>query len=288
MIRTIIKLQHSASLAARPTPLEMCISDLRFRMWTTLGSKWKPSPAGPCQYLPRKSSSYSPLRPTAPRRRARNRPKYCLASSVWMESHAVMNNFPLTKTLLQQQCLQIQTRMFLSQAGSLGGETGMQGARLLLAVAFIFAGCAPAFAVEGPTAAGPIGGTDIRSAVLPPPGLLAGFFSREPPLSISWTAMARQFRRFGMRTWLRKSRGLFFTPSPTPRSLAAPWVWGSWFPSETSAATFLSASRMTAPGELATLTWRSIGRAPLGSSGLRNFLAPFRSSKACQSSPDLV
>jgi hypothetical protein len=52
----------------------------------------------------------------------------------------------------------------------------MQGARLLLAIAFIFASCAPAFAVEGPTAAGPIGGTDIRSAVLPPPGLYGGTF----------------------------------------------------------------------------------------------------------------
>ena len=32
----------------------------------------------------------------------------------------------------------------------------------------------PASAVEGPTAAGPIGGTDIGSAVLPPPGLYGG------------------------------------------------------------------------------------------------------------------
>ena len=32
----------------------------------------------------------------------------------------------------------------------------------------------PALAVEGPTAAGPIGGTDIRSAMLPPPGLYGG------------------------------------------------------------------------------------------------------------------
>lgn len=31
-----------------------------------------------------------------------------------------------------------------------------------------------AFAVEGPTAAGPIGGTDIRSAMLPPPGVYVG------------------------------------------------------------------------------------------------------------------
>ena len=33
---------------------------------------------------------------------------------------------------------------------------------------------APAGAVEGPTVAGPIGGTDIRSAILPQPGLYGG------------------------------------------------------------------------------------------------------------------
>lgn len=42
----------------------------------------------------------------------------------------------------------------------------------------LFAGmvlaAAPARAVEGPTAAGPIGGTDVRSAMLPPPGLYIG------------------------------------------------------------------------------------------------------------------
>jgi hypothetical protein len=50
----------------------------------------------------------------------------------------------------------------------------MQGARLLLTAAFICAACTPVLAVEGPSAAGPIGGTDIRSAVLPPPGLYGG------------------------------------------------------------------------------------------------------------------
>ncbi len=35
-------------------------------------------------------------------------------------------------------------------------------------------GGAPSRAVEGPTAAGPIGGTDVRSALLPPPGLYGG------------------------------------------------------------------------------------------------------------------
>jgi hypothetical protein len=50
----------------------------------------------------------------------------------------------------------------------------VQGARLLIAVGCLFAASTPAFAVEGPTAAGPIGGTDIRSAVVPPPGLYGG------------------------------------------------------------------------------------------------------------------
>jgi hypothetical protein len=34
--------------------------------------------------------------------------------------------------------------------------------------------CAPCLAAEGPVAAGPIGGNDIRSAILPPPGLYGG------------------------------------------------------------------------------------------------------------------
>ena len=50
----------------------------------------------------------------------------------------------------------------------------MVGSRLLL-VAFLFSfGCTRVLAVEGPTAAGPIGGTDIRSALLPPPGFYGG------------------------------------------------------------------------------------------------------------------
>src|SRR5215467_262083 len=45
---------------------------------------------------------------------------------------------------------------------------------LILAAAVV--GCVPtaAVAVEGSSAAGPIGGTDIRSAQLPPPGLYGG------------------------------------------------------------------------------------------------------------------
>jgi hypothetical protein len=47
-------------------------------------------------------------------------------------------------------------------------------ARLALAATLI--GCAPtaSLALEGSSAAGPIGGTDIRSALLPPPGLYGG------------------------------------------------------------------------------------------------------------------
>jgi hypothetical protein len=46
-------------------------------------------------------------------------------------------------------------------------------ARALLAAVFACA-TSPCFAVEGSSAAGPIGGTDIRSALLPAPGLYGG------------------------------------------------------------------------------------------------------------------
>ena len=48
----------------------------------------------------------------------------------------------------------------------------MRCAAVLVAVCILV--CTPARAIEGPTIAGPIGGTDIRSAVLPPPGLYGG------------------------------------------------------------------------------------------------------------------
>jgi hypothetical protein len=44
----------------------------------------------------------------------------------------------------------------------------------LLVAAMLAAASQPASAVEGPTVAGPIGGTDVRSAMLPPPGLYGG------------------------------------------------------------------------------------------------------------------
>lgn len=50
----------------------------------------------------------------------------------------------------------------------------MPNMRILLAAAFVCGMTSSVFAVEGPTAAGPIGGTDIRSAQLPPPGLYIG------------------------------------------------------------------------------------------------------------------
>src|SRR5262245_25943625 len=43
-----------------------------------------------------------------------------------------------------------------------------------LAIVALLWGAAQASAVEGSTAAGPIGGTDVRSAFLPPPGVYGG------------------------------------------------------------------------------------------------------------------
>ena len=53
----------------------------------------------------------------------------------------------------------------------------MRGARFFLIPVLMSVSCSPGFAVEGPTAAGPIGGTDIRSAQLPPPGVYGGVIS---------------------------------------------------------------------------------------------------------------
>ncbi len=50
----------------------------------------------------------------------------------------------------------------------------MVGPRVLLIASLLCVLGVPALAVEGPTAAGPIGGTDVRSAMLPPPGLYGG------------------------------------------------------------------------------------------------------------------
>ena len=50
----------------------------------------------------------------------------------------------------------------------------MVGRHVLLIAAFVASSCSPLMAIEGPTAAGPIGGTDIRSALLPPPGVYGG------------------------------------------------------------------------------------------------------------------
>ncbi len=55
------------------------------------------------------------------------------------------------------------------------------GYSVLLAAGLALAARGGALAIEGPAAAGPIGGTDIRSAVIPPPGLYGGaiFFAAE-------------------------------------------------------------------------------------------------------------
>jgi hypothetical protein len=54
------------------------------------------------------------------------------------------------------------------------GVAAMLGRRALLIFVFVVASSRLLLAVEGPTAAGPIGGTDIRSALLPPPGVYGG------------------------------------------------------------------------------------------------------------------
>jgi hypothetical protein len=50
----------------------------------------------------------------------------------------------------------------------------MQITRWLLAAALICGSCTSVLAIEGPSTAGPIGGTDIRTALFPPPGLYGG------------------------------------------------------------------------------------------------------------------
>jgi hypothetical protein len=50
----------------------------------------------------------------------------------------------------------------------------MNGLRFLLVVLFLTSASLRSQAVEGPTAAGPIGGTDMRSGMLPPPGVYYG------------------------------------------------------------------------------------------------------------------
>jgi hypothetical protein len=51
----------------------------------------------------------------------------------------------------------------------------VQGPRVILIAAALWCGAwTPVLALEGPSAAGPIGGSDIRSALLPPPGLYGG------------------------------------------------------------------------------------------------------------------
>lgn len=60
----------------------------------------------------------------------------------------------------------------------------MRRGRWLLAAALLCA-ATPSLAVEGSAAAGPIGGTDIRQALLPPPGIYGG--------GVLFDAAARQF-----------------------------------------------------------------------------------------------
>src|SRR5687767_11519956 len=55
-----------------------------------------------------------------------------------------------------------------------GGAATMQTLRLFLGAVAVCCACAPSYAAEGSSVAGPIGGTDIRAAQLPPPGLYGG------------------------------------------------------------------------------------------------------------------
>jgi hypothetical protein len=50
----------------------------------------------------------------------------------------------------------------------------MQVTRWLLAAALICGSCTSVLAIKGPSTAGPIGGTDMRTALFPPPGVYGG------------------------------------------------------------------------------------------------------------------
>jgi hypothetical protein len=58
----------------------------------------------------------------------------------------------------------------------------MRRGHCLWAAALLCAAATPAFAVEGTAAAGPIGGTDIRQALLPPPGIYGGGVAFDAPV----------------------------------------------------------------------------------------------------------
>jgi hypothetical protein len=76
------------------------------------------------------------------------------------------------------------------------GRARMPFLRLaLLLLAAVFGLIAPAHAIEGPAAAGPIGGTDIRSAMLPPPGLYGGTFALAAEAYTFSTVVATPFPR---------------------------------------------------------------------------------------------
>ena len=106
----------------------------------------------------------------------------------------------------------------------------MRGVRSLLTAAFICAASTPVFAVEGPSAAGPIGGYDIRSAQLPPPGLHGGVIVVGGP--------AFDFVDGDGET-IPALREL--------RYLAAPSVWEASFPSVAFADICLLVSQASAP-----------------------------------------
>lgn len=86
--------------------------------------------------------------------------------------------------------------------------------RGLLASALFLCGIATAPAVEGTTAAGPLGGTDIRSAQLPPPGLYAGsiFLAGDAPMLVD--GKGRSIPALNAAHFTAKAIGPFFIYVP--------------------------------------------------------------------------
>jgi hypothetical protein len=76
-----------------------------------------------------------------------------------------------------------------------------------------------AFAVEGTTAAGPIGGTDIRSAQLPPPGLYAGIVGLVSPVKQVHDGSGQSVPGLDSVDLIAKVAGPFFVYVPNFRLL---------------------------------------------------------------------
>ena len=192
--------------------------------------------------------------------------------------------FPLLRPYCNSNAYGYRLGCSSPQAGSLGGETGMQGARLLLAVAFnVFAGCAPAFAVEGPTAAGPIGGTDIRSAVLPGPGAYGGAIALKQThliLSMDTATPIPALADANLDNYMVGPFLYFVYDAEVARRLVGV---GGILPLGTSAGTCFLASVMIARLVSGTFMWKWIGHATLAKFARRDFRGPIQFLKALAS-----